>query len=163
MSFKSNFLIVSLTVLTIASPDLALADKVTCESKGYDRDYCEMDTRGGVRVYKNLSKTDCIDGDNWGEGRHGIWVERGCRAIFVSRGGDDFDRDEHRHDGDRHDDNDRHHDNDRPRGDYRREPAPLNCPPGTRPNNHRCTAEERRRGCKDYGANDGTGRGCSNF
>lgn len=37
----------------------------------------------------------------------------------------------------------------------------LHCPPGTHPSTHRCTSEERRRGCKDYGA--GNGQGCSNF
>ncbi|MBX7143146.1 MAG: hypothetical protein K1X79_01725 [Oligoflexia bacterium] len=37
----------------------------------------------------------------------------------------------------------------------------LHCPPGTHPSTHRCTKEERKRGCKDYGAGDG--RGCSNF
>lgn len=39
--------------------------------------------------------------------------------------------------------------------------AQLRCPPGTRPSTHRCTKEERKRGCKDYGA--GNGLGCSNF
>jgi hypothetical protein len=37
----------------------------------------------------------------------------------------------------------------------------LHCPPGTHPSTHRCTNEERKRGCKDYGA--ANGQGCSNF
>lgn len=55
----------------------------------------------------------------------------------------------------------------RPPHDFSPPPPPpqdqLRCPPGTHPSTHRCTKEERKRGCKDYGANDGTGRGCSNF
>ena len=66
----------------------------------------------------------------------------------------------------------RRHDEDRKHDDHHRAPPPppppmptrvpeLRCPPGTHPSTHRCTKEERKRGCKDYGAGDG--RGCSNF
>jgi hypothetical protein len=151
VSLKSDFFILSLAFFTAASPYVALADKVTCESEGYDKTFCDMDTHGGVHVYKNLSKTDCVKGENWDESRHGVWVKGGCRAEFVSGEGQVSG-----HDG-------YHHHEDSDRGDYRREPPPLVCPPGTHPSTRRCTKEERRKGCKDYGANDGTGRGCSNF
>ena len=142
-------------LFAISLPAIAIADQVTCESQGGDKKYCDMDTRGGVHVYKNLSKTDCVEDENWGETRHGVWVDNGCRTVFVSGSRRDYDRDR---------------DYDRHRDDYHREqnrpppppPTPaLHCPPGTHPSTHRCTKEERRRGCKDYGGPNG--QGCSNF
>jgi hypothetical protein len=35
------------------------------------------------------------------------------------------------------------------------------CPPGTHLSTHRCTDQERKRGCKDYGGPNG--QGCTNF
>lgn len=48
----------------------------------------------------------------------------------------------------------------------RRQPPPArreewHCPPGSHPSTHRCTKEERKRGCKDWGGPNG--QGCSNF
>ncbi len=61
---------------------------VRCESKDNRYRECYMDTRGGVEVIRQLSKTRCEEGYTWGRGRNGIWVDRGCRAEFASgRGG----------------------------------------------------------------------------
>lgn len=56
---------------------------VRCESVGYRDNYCPIDTRGGVYVERNLGRTACIEGDNWGYDRNGIWVSDGCRADFA--------------------------------------------------------------------------------
>jgi len=64
----------------------ALADRVTCESKGGNRTNCRMDTSGGVNLVKQLSGTPCRQGATWGFNRHGVWVDRGCRAVFASGG-----------------------------------------------------------------------------
>lgn len=66
---------------------IALADRVTCESKGGNRVNCRMDTSGGVTMGKQLSGSPCRRDSTWGVNRHGVWVDRGCRAVFVSESG----------------------------------------------------------------------------
>jgi hypothetical protein len=64
----------------------AAPDQVTCESVGGRRVECDMNTRGRVRVVRQLSKTTCIEGTNWGLNRSSIWVDGGCRAVFALEG-----------------------------------------------------------------------------
>lgn len=71
------------------APTAVLADEVTCESKGNKRAECNMNTRGEVRLVRQISKTNCVEGTNWGVSRSSIWVDRGCAAVFAS--GDDLD------------------------------------------------------------------------
>ncbi|NCT70140.1 MAG: DUF3011 domain-containing protein [Xanthomonadaceae bacterium] len=56
--------------------------QVTCESVGNQRVECPMDTRGDVRVVRQLSHSPCTEGVSWGLSKHTVWVERGCRAVF---------------------------------------------------------------------------------
>ena len=66
------------------SPSRAEAQNViTCESRGHDRAYCAVDTRGGVRLVRQLSESRCENGRSWGTDRGGIWVSQGCRAQFA--------------------------------------------------------------------------------
>ena len=60
--------------------------EVTCESKHRGRSDCPMDTRGGVRLVKQTSETQCRQGSNWGYDRDSVWVDRGCSGRFSSRG-----------------------------------------------------------------------------
>jgi Protein of unknown function (DUF3011) len=53
-----------------------------CESIDSNTRYCDADTRDGVRLARQLSKTRCIEGRNWGYDDRGIWVDGGCRAEF---------------------------------------------------------------------------------
>jgi hypothetical protein len=62
-------------------------DEVTCESVSQGRTECAIDTRGDVRIKRQLSKAQCIEGRSWGVTRRGVWVDSGCRAVFVSEGG----------------------------------------------------------------------------
>jgi len=63
---------------------------ITCASDDGRRVYCEVDTRGGVRLVRQISGSPCREGDTWGRDERGIWVDRGCRAEFeVSEGGFD--------------------------------------------------------------------------
>lgn len=55
-------------------------DSVVCESVNYKRKHCYADTRGGVRLERQLSKSSCDY--NWGYDYQGIWVINGCRAEF---------------------------------------------------------------------------------
>ena len=55
---------------------------ISCASNDMGRHYCSADTRGGVRLYKQLSDARCQEGSTWGYDDRGIWVDRGCRADF---------------------------------------------------------------------------------
>lgn len=88
-------------ILALAPARAEAQSTVTCESRGYDRTYCDADTRGGVRLVRQLSETRCESGRTWGADRRGIWVARGCRAQFAvgqggsqDRWGGQYDRDD---------------------------------------------------------------------
>ena len=55
---------------------------ITCSSNHGERVYCEADTRGDVRLTRQISGTPCVEGSTWGADRRGIWVDHGCRAEF---------------------------------------------------------------------------------
>lgn len=58
---------------------------VGCESiDGRDR-FCQVDLggAGSASLQQQISNTPCIEGQNWGSNRAGIWVTQGCRAVFL--------------------------------------------------------------------------------
>ena len=59
---------------------------VVCESRDRRTNYCSADTRGGVRLVRQLSDRRCVRGGNWGVNQRGIWVTDGCRAEFEVQG-----------------------------------------------------------------------------
>lgn len=65
-----------------AGADRGAAPTITCSSNNGDRVYCEVDTRNGVKLAKQISGSPCREGETWGYDRRGIWVDRGCRAEF---------------------------------------------------------------------------------
>ena len=82
-AIANAFAVASLTLGTVfitANP--AQAQRiVTCESNNYGRQRCSVNTRGGVRLYRQFSRGRC--NGNWGYNRNFIWVRNGCRAQFV--------------------------------------------------------------------------------
>jgi DUF3011 family protein len=54
-----------------------------CESDNGATRHCDADVRGGVRLARQLSRTDCVEGRNWGYDSRGIWVSGGCRGEFT--------------------------------------------------------------------------------
>ena len=46
------------------------------------RVFCEADTRGGVRLERQLGDSQCEEGSTWGYTEQGVWVDRGCQAEF---------------------------------------------------------------------------------
>src|SRR5215475_4809322 len=54
-----------------------------CEANNENRKYCGSYRPGEVRLQQQISGSPCIEGQTWGVDRQGLWVERGCRAIFV--------------------------------------------------------------------------------
>jgi len=59
---------------------------VTCSSNNGQRVYCNADTRGGVRLVRQISGSSCQQDSTWGYDSRGIWVDRGCRAEFEIAG-----------------------------------------------------------------------------
>ena len=55
---------------------------VYCPSDDMQRAWCPADARFGVRMIRQRSQAACIEGQTWGSGKRGIWVDRGCRADF---------------------------------------------------------------------------------
>jgi hypothetical protein len=53
-----------------------------CESLDRRARRCDGETGTGVRMVKQLSKSECVEGRSWGFDAHGVWVEDGCRAEF---------------------------------------------------------------------------------
>jgi hypothetical protein len=60
---------------------------VRCESDDGRSRQCAADTRGGVRLVRQLSSSACVEGRSWGFDRNAIWVAQGCRAEFETGGG----------------------------------------------------------------------------
>lgn len=56
---------------------------VRCDSNDSRYRECAADTRGGVRLQRQYSKSACIEGRSWGYDRRGVWVNNGCRAEFA--------------------------------------------------------------------------------
>lgn len=55
---------------------------VTCSSDNGQRQYCQADVRGSVRMVRQFSRAACRQNDTWGYDNRGIWVDRGCGADF---------------------------------------------------------------------------------
>lgn len=64
------------------------AQTIRCKSSNYNRNYCVADTRGGVRLVRQISDSACVQGRSWGYDQDGIWVSSGCEAEFTVSGGD---------------------------------------------------------------------------
>ena len=56
---------------------------ITCSSNNGNRNFCNVDTRGGVRLSRQISGSACIQNQTWGWNNNSIWVDRGCRAEFI--------------------------------------------------------------------------------
>lgn len=82
MNNKSVFSFLSLSAALFFGSSTAHADTIRCESSGGNYRVCAVDTRGGVRLTKQLSSSGCWQNDTWGYDRNRIWVDRGCRAEF---------------------------------------------------------------------------------
>jgi hypothetical protein len=71
-----------LAATTFSSP--AMADKtISCESHNHRYNHCDIDTHGYVRLKKQTSRSDCIQGRTWDYDKRGIWVDENCSGVFV--------------------------------------------------------------------------------
>lgn len=69
--------------MSFFSPDARAQQTVRCESQNGRYQSCGIDTRGGVRLSRQLSSQGCWQNDTWGYDRNRIWVTNGCRAEFT--------------------------------------------------------------------------------
>lgn len=67
------------------SQNVRPARQIQCESNDRGYNYCPADTSGGVRLIRELSKAPCVRWQSWGFDDGGIWVDKGCRAVFEIR------------------------------------------------------------------------------
>jgi hypothetical protein len=58
------------------------SETIRCESNNNGRNYCPVNTRGGVRLSRQISGSPCTQGSTWGYESNRIWVDNGCRADF---------------------------------------------------------------------------------
>ena len=56
--------------------------RVVCSSQERGYEFCEVETRYGVRLTRQISRARCVEGSTWGYDRRGIWVDAGCAAEF---------------------------------------------------------------------------------
>lgn len=92
----------ALALFLLLATSLFADETIRCESKG-GRRRCAFDTRGevSISVRRQLSITECVEGQNWGWERGEVWVTDGCRADFLivpRRWERDRDRDRDRRD-----------------------------------------------------------------
>lgn len=62
------------------------SDTITCSSDNGQRQYCQADTRHGVRLIRQTSGFDCRP-TSWGYDAGGVWVDRSCHGEFDLSGG----------------------------------------------------------------------------
>ncbi len=66
-------------------PDWDRPIQLRCESHSDRYQMCQVDVgrNGNVRLVRQLSDSSCQEGETWGWNRAGVWVDDGCRGIFV--------------------------------------------------------------------------------
>lgn len=63
----------------------AAQQSIKCEANNDNRKYCGSYRPDQVRMERQISGSPCIEGRTWGVDREGLWVEQGCRAVFIIR------------------------------------------------------------------------------
>jgi hypothetical protein len=59
--------------------------RITCRSDRFRPQYCPIPRWGRIELERRLSDAPCRRYDTWGSDGGGIWVDRGCQAIFIVR------------------------------------------------------------------------------
>lgn len=68
------------------APDYRMDDelRLKCSSHDGKRNTCDADLRGyRIADVREISRTDCDIGRNFGYDDRGVWVDEGCRAEFI--------------------------------------------------------------------------------
>lgn len=67
----------------LISTPVTADQRISCKSRDHQYKMCRADTHGYVRLVKQHSRADCIQGRTWDYDRRGIWVDDNCVADFV--------------------------------------------------------------------------------
>jgi hypothetical protein len=70
-----------LVVLALVTMSARAQETVRCESADGRYHECRVD-RGRVDMVRQLSKSECVEGESWGWRNGMVWVDKGCRAEF---------------------------------------------------------------------------------
>ena len=57
---------------------------ITCSSNDGRRNFCPANTSRGVQLTNQRSGSPCVQGQTWGFNQKSVWVDRGCRADFLT-------------------------------------------------------------------------------
>ncbi len=79
-----------LAIATLLISGYAHAGSFTCESRDKRAAECSAPDRGNIRLQEQLSKAQCVEGRTWGRTAKGVYVNGGCRARFVTDGGNRY-------------------------------------------------------------------------
>ena len=82
---RISLLAAAATLLLAATTGATAAQQtIRCESKDGRYTSCgQVDRRQQVEIRRQLSNQQCIFGRNWGVDDRQLWVDDGCRAVFV--------------------------------------------------------------------------------
>lgn len=80
---RCNLFLVTAFLLAAGAAFSASAERISCESRNFERNYCSTGQRiASVRLVHQLSRARCIEGRSWGHDGGGIWVTAGCSGEF---------------------------------------------------------------------------------
>jgi hypothetical protein len=82
-TFLKYILIAAAAQVLLLQPAAAYQRSITCSSEANRYNYCRVDTENMVRLTRQFSSTNCLEGRTWGYDGGGVWVDHGCRAEFV--------------------------------------------------------------------------------
>ena len=84
MKISAVLRLIGLPLGLLLLPAVSFAQQtIKCEANNNNRKYCGSYRPGEVRMQQQISGSPCVEGQSWGVDRQGLWVERGCRAIFA--------------------------------------------------------------------------------
>ncbi len=79
VKYSLSAMIASASMFNIA---VASDTHITCKSSNYHHKSCKLDRPAHVRLSKQISTHDCVQGKTWDYDSHNIWVDDGCAAKF---------------------------------------------------------------------------------
>lgn len=87
-SILTTFAVLALCTLPVSAAQYSAApavQNVTCESNNGSRQHCGSYTVNQINLQRQVSQSPCVRNQSWGVDRQGLWVDRGCRAVFAVR------------------------------------------------------------------------------
>jgi hypothetical protein len=77
--FRMSVLVLLFAAIAVAA---SAQQTIKCESNNGGRNYCGSVPSNHVTLERQISGSPCVRNSTWGVDNRGLWVDRGCRAIF---------------------------------------------------------------------------------